>query len=815
MQTQVEAKDPKGESDEKEEDAPADKRPTIKDPIQFDAPETTLNMIPTMGGKLLTCLADGGMQYLFAGARASAGVKSGRYMFEVRIVEALYPPDTPGRNKPQGPRQVVRVGFSTSGSSLLLGDSECSVCFDAEGYFYSDRKKLRAGQGFGRDQVIAVMVNLNAKSPNANTVSLFKNGTRASPPQPLPDCVKGKPLFPHVTFRNVSLQVHFGPQPLRPLPFTCRMLQEAAAMDLLVAKAAVPKDGKYDVLVPVGFPDEGTFPWLDNFLAKNPQYVELSDRKIIDWATKSGLWKPNKWKNSNDKPGYNFGIPLMDDGSIRRALYSMAAVVPRHYVIMEVRSNLIAEDRQASLEGFTSSKFKRIAQVVMGEPTKDFKTMVQTKILEEKQAKAEAEWKQRKLDREKKKAFEKRKQEAAEKHKMALEARKKAEEERKAKKEAEEAGKEGDTEMKSAEPSKESEAPAGEEDKEQENEADEDEEELVPATLTDEEKKLCYPPSTVHDIEPRVLNSSFVNFSLPSKSEGFDEVKYEWQKEAQAKEYLTKRVLEKKRTSRVEDLQPGEWFRTTYLAWQKTVQEWQKKQKDYVAKKRASGKKKDDDDDDRMSSADVADIFALEDITDLGGGEPLFATFNFEDWALMSLRCELYLLVNAFKKDVNDPDRVGIPENHLAFYWSRYFKKTLNPKGFGKDSLTDVVALVKDTATFEEDGDTSILNSPLADDLTVPDLFAKLTEEGRRERQRRIDAGDETVRLRFVPALIAGQPHKETPPLPMMGNSPAAAAAAAAAAALAAAKAAASLAGSQTIISSTTRPMYAPKAGGK
>jgi len=35
-------------------------------------------------------------------------------------------------------------------------------------------------------------------------------------------------------------------------------------------------------------------------------------------------------------------------------------------------------------------------------------------------------------------------------------------------------------------------------------------------------------------------------------------------------------------------------------------------------------------------------------------------------------------------------------------------------------------------------------------------MFVKLTEEKRRERQRRIDAGDETARLKFTPAAATG-----------------------------------------------------------
>ena len=39
--------------------------------------------------------------------------------------------------------------------------------------------------------------------------------------------------------------------------------------------AAVCQDGKYEVIFPVAVPDEGTFDWLDEFLEKNPEYVEL------------------------------------------------------------------------------------------------------------------------------------------------------------------------------------------------------------------------------------------------------------------------------------------------------------------------------------------------------------------------------------------------------------------------------------------------------------------------------------------------------------------------------------------------------------
>merc|ERR1712176_504819 len=87
----------------------------------------------------------------------------------------------------------------------------------------------------------------------------------------------------------MTVHMNFGPTPLAPLPFKCRMLGDATAKDVAVTEAAAAKDGKYEVVVPVGLPDEGTFQWLDMFHQKHTGFTEISDRYILDWAEKSGL----------------------------------------------------------------------------------------------------------------------------------------------------------------------------------------------------------------------------------------------------------------------------------------------------------------------------------------------------------------------------------------------------------------------------------------------------------------------------------------------------------------------------------------------
>merc|ERR1712113_721887 len=133
--------------------------------------------------------------------------------------------------------------------------------------------------------------------------------------------------------------------------------------------------------------------------------------------------------------------------SVKRVVNSIASIVPRNYVIMEVKSNLIESERKEVLKRFSAPHFKKVAHVVMGEPSAEFKSMELEKMLVEKQEKADKDWKVKKAEKERKKQI-------AERQKQLAEAKKKFEEERK--KKAEEAG-EADKEEEKKEEEKEEE----------------------------------------------------------------------------------------------------------------------------------------------------------------------------------------------------------------------------------------------------------------------------------------------------------------------------------------------------------------------
>merc|ERR1719277_2777952 len=119
----VEVAEKQDKPKEVEMDATEDSRPKVAaGAVDVSLSDATINVMPSAGNRLLMTLTDGGLQYLLAGVRATAGIKSGRYMWEVKIVETHNRGEQGGNGRAPQPHHLVRLGLSLEGSSLLLGD---------------------------------------------------------------------------------------------------------------------------------------------------------------------------------------------------------------------------------------------------------------------------------------------------------------------------------------------------------------------------------------------------------------------------------------------------------------------------------------------------------------------------------------------------------------------------------------------------------------------------------------------------------------------------------------------------------------------
>merc|ERR1712187_325291 len=144
------------------------------------------------------------------------------------------------------------------------------------------------------------------------------------------------------------------------------------------------------------------------------------------------MWmKVNAQKNSNDKPVVTFGIPSLDDGSIKESMMLAASAQHRDFVVMEVEGNLTREHREKLLERFRLPSFRKVALVMIGEPPADFKERVNQLKLKDKQTKADTEAKEWKEHRKRKRLIDFRTQQVEFARKKNAKIKKKREAKRK------------------------------------------------------------------------------------------------------------------------------------------------------------------------------------------------------------------------------------------------------------------------------------------------------------------------------------------------------------------------------------------------
>jgi len=761
------------DSEELEKDAEPDHRERMPYPVVFSDFDATLDVLVSGDGTIVSSLSQGGFQHLLSGIRANAGAVAGRYLFEVKVLEMLPQVET-----------ALRVGFSTAQSSLFLADGTAnSVCFDYEGNFTAflpeapRRTTKRVCRAPFTCKVVGVVLNLVEGSPNANTVSIFFDGVRQGKPQPLPEHLRGKALYPSLTFKNMTLAVNLGAGGLqmRKLTFTCRMFGDIAAADAEAASVPRPSDGKYSVIVPVGLPEEGFFDYVDRFTEQHPEYVELSDRKILEWCMKSGLsqkGRQGKWSrhpgfvSTRDRPNFAFGIPSIDNKSVRTFLATLVKLAKRHFIVAENQAALVPDKRKEILRRFAAPQFRIVAHCLLGEPPGEHKAWVKSRIQREvKRGLARSLMSKKQRQRARNKAVKEgsRKEDAKEDTKS--EAGKEgtseaAKEEGRGDPDMEEDSKDevlddgygveegAEDDAKGAEAS--GAAPKGEEEQEEE------EEEPKPRA---DAWYVPKPHRDIPDVAEKIVNQFFGSFSLPAEDEGFHSVEFVWASKAQAEEHLKTWAAGRKANALHEGIVPSAWFDQRKKEWHEALKEMEKRQKSYAARHKQDPKPSVD------TEAPVVEPGTNLHVTDVKGA-PLYALWQQEDWLLLSWRYELHLLVHSFMDDVKDPEMLGIPEQHVAHYFKLYFGVPCSPKYLGCAELAQAVRLVADSLQVKDTGKLRFL-VPVRDKSTELVMFVKATEDIRRDRVRRIEAGEESARVKVGPGApfgpVAGTREKSRP----------------------------------------------------
>lgn len=150
-------------------------------------------------------LSDTGLALVWAGARANYGaLNNGKYLFEVQLLAFNTKINYPNERN----LHEIRCGWSTSNSSLQLGEQPTSFGLDSSGKKCNNSEFTDYASKLHVDDVIGVHLELNDEKC---TIQFTINGKDQGIAFEFEkSSLNNEALFPHISTKNVEYKVNFG-----------------------------------------------------------------------------------------------------------------------------------------------------------------------------------------------------------------------------------------------------------------------------------------------------------------------------------------------------------------------------------------------------------------------------------------------------------------------------------------------------------------------------------------------------------------------------------------------------------------------------
>lgn len=247
-------------------------------------------------------LNEEGFGYCWSGARASVGIRRGRYCFGVKVISEQ-PVDINDTAPDQ--RHLCRLGVSRGDDSVGgLGESSHSFGYGGTGKFSNAGRFLNFGERFGVGDTVVCCIDLESK-PLAS-IGFSKNGRwlgtafqfDAGPlglgvvDSPLRDSQPWESaLFPHVLLKNVVVQMQFSVEDGLVPQEGFRPWALAIADGNTVMGPTFSDSGDCEVIMMVGLLASGKTTWAEKWVKDHPEkrYVLLGTNLILDQMKVSSL----------------------------------------------------------------------------------------------------------------------------------------------------------------------------------------------------------------------------------------------------------------------------------------------------------------------------------------------------------------------------------------------------------------------------------------------------------------------------------------------------------------------------------------------
>ncbi|NXG41821.1 HNRL2 protein, partial [Psilopogon haemacephalus] len=203
---------------------------------------------------------------LWAGARSTHGISSGRVCFEAKVSQFL--PLKEGSSEVP----LFRVGWSVDFSHSQLGEDEFSYGYDSRGLKVENCQFEAFGQPFGEGDVIGCFADF--EGAELVSLSFAKNGEPLGEAfQVAKEALGPRALLPHVLCRGCAVQLNFGQQP-EPFfsPPEGFLFIHALPVEQRVRTPLPPKTTQEcEVLLMVGLPGSGKTQWAQEHSKENQE----------------------------------------------------------------------------------------------------------------------------------------------------------------------------------------------------------------------------------------------------------------------------------------------------------------------------------------------------------------------------------------------------------------------------------------------------------------------------------------------------------------------------------------------------------------
>ncbi|XP_033215687.1 heterogeneous nuclear ribonucleoprotein U-like protein 2 isoform X2 [Belonocnema kinseyi] len=296
-----------------------------------------------------------GFGYVWAGARATYGFKTGKVFYEVKISE-----NCPITLQDEENPYVLRAGWSAVGTSMQLGEEPFSYGFDGTGKKSTNNEFSDYGETFSKDDIVGCYLDLSSDNVE---ISYTINGNNLGPAFTISKEELGdRALFPHILTKNSTFVCNFGQEE----PWRSSTLEGytfVAKVDLndrvLGPQRPVKRDD-CEILMLCGLPGAGKTTWAIKYAAEHPEkmYNILGTNTLIEKMKVMGL--PRKTNHQG-----KWEVVIDKCSRAMTKLLDMAARRRRNYILDQ--NNVYPTAQKRKMRHFTGFQKKAIVIITSDE----------------------------------------------------------------------------------------------------------------------------------------------------------------------------------------------------------------------------------------------------------------------------------------------------------------------------------------------------------------------------------------------------------------------------------------------------------------